>query len=123
MRHFRVGSRGASQSAAWTVLCMGSVALWTLLEYLLHRFRLHHAPYLKEMHLDHHIDERAQIDTPTWLSLGAFLAIMFLPIFLATDFFVASAVTDGLMIGYLWYIQCTMSCITGAPAIPATSMG
>ena len=40
-----------------------------------------------------------------WLSLGAHLVIAFFPVLLASNFATASAVTCGLMLGYLWYIS------------------
>lgn len=96
---------GTERSALWPLICAACVAIWTLLEYLLHRFVLHHVPWVKEMHHEHHIEEKAQIGTPTWLSLGAFAIIVFAPAYFLSDFFVTSAVTSGLMIGYLWYIS------------------
>jgi len=101
------GLAGATPEAAgrWLAFALSSVAVWTLLEYLLHRFVLHHFPYLKEMHHSHHVEEKAQIGTPTWLSLGVFALVVVLPSWLGLGDRLGSAVTAGLMAGYLWYIS------------------
>jgi sterol desaturase/sphingolipid hydroxylase (fatty acid hydroxylase superfamily) len=99
---FEVGKSHASAWIAGAIACLG---LWTLIEYLLHRFVLHHIPYIRQMHYRHHVEELASIGTPTWLSLGAHALIAFFPILLVSDFAIASAASCGLMLGYLWYIS------------------
>ncbi len=50
----------APESAGtWLVAFVGGIALWTLIEYVLHRYVLHHVPYIKEMHDAHHGDQTA----------------------------------------------------------------
>ncbi len=88
----------------WLAAFLGGGLLWTLVEYLLHRFVLHHVPYIHEMHEAHHDDQLALIGTPSWLSLGLILLIVLLPAVLITNFTVASGLTVGLMLGYLWYV-------------------
>jgi sterol desaturase/sphingolipid hydroxylase (fatty acid hydroxylase superfamily) len=101
------GLSGATLEAAtrWIGLALCSLALWTLLEYLLHRYVLHHFPYVKEMHHAHHVEEKASIGTPTWASLGVFAIVIVLPAWLGLGPFMASAITAGMMAGYLWYIS------------------
>ena len=77
---------------------------WTFAEYLLHRYVLHHVPWVQDMHEAHHEDQMALIGTPTWLSLGLMGGVVLLPSFLITNFTVASGFTVGLMLGYLWYV-------------------
>ena len=89
----------------WLIAFVGGFALWTLTEYVLHRFVLHHVPYIKDMHEAHHGDQRALIGTPTWLSAVMMLCIVFLPLIFVSDFVVAGAMTSGLMLGYLWYVS------------------
>ncbi|WP_180900243.1 sterol desaturase family protein [Martelella soudanensis] len=84
---------------------LGGLALWTLLEYLLHRFVLHHLPWIRDMHERHHREVLALVGTPTWLSVALFLALVFLPLFWLTGFAMASIATSGLMSGYLWYVS------------------
>jgi sterol desaturase/sphingolipid hydroxylase (fatty acid hydroxylase superfamily) len=96
---------GENGALGWISTACACLGLWTLIEYLLHRFGLHHIPYVRDMHDRHHAEERASVGTPTWLSLGAHLLIAFFPVLLASNFATASAVTCGLMLGYLWYIS------------------
>ncbi len=93
---------GAAEWIATFLLCL---VLWTLIEYLMHRFALHHIPYVREMHDDHHVNERAPIGTPTYLSLGLHAALALIPLWILLGFALASAATGGLMLGYLWYIS------------------
>jgi sterol desaturase/sphingolipid hydroxylase (fatty acid hydroxylase superfamily) len=97
-----VGEKSASGWIAAVIACLG---LWTLIEYLLHRFVLHHIPYIRDLHDRHHVEERSSVGTPTWLSVGIHALIAFFPVLMVSDFATASAVTCGLMLGYLWYIS------------------
>jgi sterol desaturase/sphingolipid hydroxylase (fatty acid hydroxylase superfamily) len=96
---------GKDGALAWIAVVFACVGLWTLIEYLMHRFVLHHIPYIREMHDRHHVEERESVGTPTWLSLGAHALIVFFPLLLVSNLAAASAVTCGLMLGYLWYIS------------------
>ena len=97
---------GQSQSGGlWLAVFAGSLLLWTLLEYLLHRFALHRVPLFERMHQVHHDDERGSVGTPSWLSLGLFAAVIFLPAWAAGGYAFASAATAGMMTGYFWYIS------------------
>jgi len=95
---------GWSGAAQWLTIFLGCVALWTLIEYAMHRFVLHHIPYAKAMHQSHHDHESASLGTPLWLSLFAHCALALMPIWVFVNFAEASAVSAGLMLGYLWYI-------------------
>ncbi len=90
---------------AWLATALFAVGLWTLIEYLMHRYVLHRVPYIKQMHDHHHVEERASEGTPTWISLPAHALIAFFPVLAVSDFATASAVTCGLMLGYLWYVS------------------
>lgn len=99
-----LSSSGAENMIAWIMICLGSVASWTLIEYGLHRFAFHHAPFLKQLHQQHHDEERSLIGTPVWFSLLAHGLIVLLPAFLLSSFGTACAITSGVMLGYLWYV-------------------
>ena len=45
--------------------------LWTLVEYLLHRYILHHLPYIKEMHEAHHNEQDALVGESRTVRIGA----------------------------------------------------
>jgi sterol desaturase/sphingolipid hydroxylase (fatty acid hydroxylase superfamily) len=82
---------------------VGGLALWTLVEYVLHRFVLHHVPYIKEMHDAHHDDQEALIGTPVWLSLLIFLVFVFAPLWLLTDPVITAGLSAGMVVGYFFY--------------------
>jgi sterol desaturase/sphingolipid hydroxylase (fatty acid hydroxylase superfamily) len=89
---------------AWLLSALIGLGIWTLAEYLLHRFVLHHVPYVQGMHDAHHADQKALIGTPTWLSMAIMLGVL-LPIWYVTGYSIASALMVGLILGYLWYIS------------------
>lgn len=78
------------------------LALWTLGEYLLHRFVFHHWPYIKDLHGAHHEDQKALIGTPIWISLLAIGTIVS-PLWFLVDLPSAAGLTAGVMMGYVWY--------------------
>lgn len=82
---------------------VSGIAIWTLAEYLLHRYLLHHLPRVREMHEAHHNNQTALIGSPMWLSLAAFACLVYLPLHLLVPG-LASALTAGFMAGYLWYV-------------------
>jgi len=79
-------------------------ALWTLVEYLLHRLVLHHLRWVKDQHDVHHNDQMALVGTPTWFSMLVFLAFVTMPALIVSTPEVAAAFTAGMMLGYLWYV-------------------
>lgn len=80
------------------------LGIWSLVEYILHRFVLHRLPYVREMHDSHHDDQKALIGAPTWLSLAVFACLVYLPLQLAAPL-LAGGLTAGLMAGYVWYFS------------------
>jgi len=85
--------------AAFTV----AAASWTLLEYLLHRFLLHRVAPFAAMHGVHHDSPRAYVGTPTWATLAIIWLSVFVPAWRGVSFNVASGLTAGVMLGFLWY--------------------
>lgn len=76
---------------------------WTLLEYLVHRWIFHHAPWFRQQHAAHHDVPKALIGTPTWLSLVTVVALVMLPSAMVAGMAIGSSFTAGLVLGYLWY--------------------
>jgi len=91
------------QRVDWLGACIAGVVCWIFAEYVLHRFVLHRVSFLHRMHDTHHDNPTALIGTPIWVSL-AIVGSILLPFCHATEFDLASGVTSGLMLGYLWYI-------------------
>lgn len=86
--------------AAWA---LGGLAYWTLIEYGVHRFVLHQVPPFRAMHELHHLHPRDYIGTPTFVTLPLFAALAFLPAWWLTNIWIASALTLGVLLGYLIY--------------------
>ncbi|MEY4766994.1 MAG: hypothetical protein RI907_3667 [Pseudomonadota bacterium] len=76
---------------------------WSLLEYVLHRFVLHGIQPFKGWHAAHHSTPRALICTPIVLSATLIATLVFLPAWLLGDRWLATALTFGLLAGYLMY--------------------
>ncbi|MCW5982033.1 MAG: sterol desaturase family protein [Bryobacteraceae bacterium] len=94
----RSGAVGASSAAAYFA---AGVALWTALEYLMHRYAFHgFAP-----HYEHHRDpaDRRHILAPLWLSLSGAGALWLL-LWPATGSAARAAlIATGVIAGYLGY--------------------
>jgi sterol desaturase/sphingolipid hydroxylase (fatty acid hydroxylase superfamily) len=80
-----------------------AAAGWTLVEYLLHGFLLHRPSIFAAMHAVHHESPRAYVGTPTWATLGIIWLVVFVPAWRGVSLNVASGLTAGVMVGFLWY--------------------
>jgi sterol desaturase/sphingolipid hydroxylase (fatty acid hydroxylase superfamily) len=89
---------------AWTTAIFVGVFMWTFFEYLLHRYVLHHVPWVREQHDAHHKEQKALIGTPTYLTLGLMLVTVALPSILIAGPAIGSGFTAGIVLGYLWYV-------------------
>ncbi len=87
-----------------SVCVLAGLMLWTLIEYLAHRFILHEIRYLADMHEMHHNDPTGFVGTPTWLSLGMICCGSLLPLWWKSGLGLAGGFTAGMMAGYLWYV-------------------
>jgi sterol desaturase/sphingolipid hydroxylase (fatty acid hydroxylase superfamily) len=83
-------------------VCLG-VLTWSAMEYVLHRFVLHQFPVFRIWHEVHHARPRALICTPTFLSALLIGALVFLPLYLLMDRWLAQGITLGVLLGYLGY--------------------
>ena len=77
------------------------LVIWTLAEYLLHRFVLHSWPYFARYHQAHHDDPRALIGSPTLFSLAIFASIVLLPAALLLGLWPALPCFAGFLSGYI----------------------
>jgi cyclopropane-fatty-acyl-phospholipid synthase len=92
-----------SQGPGVAVWPVAGLLGWTLVEYLLHRFVLHGLQPFRRWHAAHHDQPTALICTPTWLSAALIGLLVFLPALWLAGLWRASALTWGLLIGYLAY--------------------
>ncbi len=86
-----------------SALALAGLVGWTLIEYLVHRFVLHHLPPFRGWHARHHLRPTALIYAPTVLIAALIAALVFLPAWWLGGLRQASALTLGLLIGYLAY--------------------
>ncbi len=98
---FKGGWGGAVLSVGLVGL---GVAVWTLAEYLIHRFGFHHVPGLKAAHLAHHADPAGLHGSPTVVTVLVFGGLVFLPLLGLAGLAPAAALTAGVMLGYLAYV-------------------
>ena len=85
---------------AFTLAGLGS---WTAIEYALHRFVLHGLQPFRGWHEEHHRRPTALICTPTIFSAALIATLVFLPALLLGNLWCASALTLGVLSGYLAY--------------------
>lgn len=81
----------------------GGIALWSLLEYLLHRFVLHGIAPFSQWHDQHHLQPKELIATPMLLSLLLFFLLGALPAWWLIGSWPALALMLGLLGSYLVY--------------------
>jgi sterol desaturase/sphingolipid hydroxylase (fatty acid hydroxylase superfamily) len=96
-----VGARVEERLAFLASGALGGL-LWTLVEYVLHRFLLHHAPILAAMHETHHDDPLDLIGTPTWATFPIVCGVL-LSSSLLMGAQAGIGLTAGLLGGYIWY--------------------
>ena len=102
---FRYGAEpdGRLWLGTWALACVSGAAVWTLLEYGLHRVALHFMAYFSPMHALHHADPLGLIGTPSWISITVWLSVVLLPVYFWMGFNIANGATVGIMLGYWWY--------------------
>ncbi|ENO89949.1 sterol desaturase family protein [Thauera linaloolentis] len=62
------------------IAALAGLAAWTLLEYVLHRFMMHHVEPFRAWHLAHHRNPLAPIRVPVAFSLALVLVMLGLPL-------------------------------------------
>lgn len=77
------------------------LASWTVIEYGIHRFVLHGLQPFSRWHEEHHRRPIALICTPTIFSATLIATLVFLPALALIDLWSASALTLGILVGYL----------------------
>jgi sterol desaturase/sphingolipid hydroxylase (fatty acid hydroxylase superfamily) len=92
----------ALHSHWWCALACGAM-LWTLVEYLLHRFVYHEVAVVRELHGMHHAHPNDFIGAPIWVSIVGFSSILAM-LALLCDVEIACGITSGLIVGYLSYL-------------------
>ena len=96
------GRSFALHSRWWFALVCGAI-LWTLVEYLLHRFVYHKVAVIRELHGMHHSRPNDFIGAPIWVSIASFSSFLFF-LALLWDIEIACGTTGGLIVGYVSYL-------------------
>lgn len=84
------------------IVLLGLIS-WTLIEYMLHRFVLHHLAPFSHWHAAHHRKPKALICAPTIVSATLIAVLVFFPALLIAGLEIANAFTLGILVGYLLY--------------------
>ena len=100
---FALAHYGLAAAPAWGLCLAFGAVVWTLVEYLIHRFVYHGAPILTALHEAHHREPNAFIGVPSFLSSGLIVAISYLPLS-SLNPLVAGGFASGMLIGYAAYM-------------------
>ncbi len=92
-----------SQLEEWPLAVGSGLVLWSFMEYFLHRIVLHGRNYFSPMHGVHHAEPLAFVGTPTWMSVGVLIFAVFAPACWLIGLPLATGITAGVMVGYVWY--------------------
>jgi sterol desaturase/sphingolipid hydroxylase (fatty acid hydroxylase superfamily) len=87
----------------FAALAVLGLALWTAVEYVIHRFVLHGLQPFQRWHEAHHDRPTALICSPTVFSASLIATLVFLPAWALSDLWRSCALTLGLVAGYLAY--------------------
>ena len=96
------GEGFALHMRGWAAFVCGAL-LWTLVEYLLHRFVYHKVAVVRDLHGMHHAHPNDFVGAPIWVSVVGFASFLSL-LALLWDVEIACGLTGGLMIGYVSYL-------------------
>jgi sterol desaturase/sphingolipid hydroxylase (fatty acid hydroxylase superfamily) len=100
---YDLNGRAFALHARWWIALMCGAMLWTLVEYLLHRFVYHEVAVAKDLHWMHHTHPNDFVGAPIWVSIVGF-SFFFSFFALLSDIEMACAITAGMMIGYVSYL-------------------
>ena len=100
---YDVSGSGFALHLRWCFAALCGAMLWTLTEYLVHRFVYHKLPVLRELHAMHHSRPCDFIGAPIWISIVGFSSF-FVLLALRWDVEIASGTTSGLIVGYVSYL-------------------
>jgi len=100
---YDLNGRGFALHSRWWFAFVCGAILWTLVEYLLHRFVYHKVAVVRELHGMHHSHPNDFFGAPIWVSIISFSSFL---AFLALlwDIEIACGTTSGLIVGYVSYL-------------------
>jgi sterol desaturase/sphingolipid hydroxylase (fatty acid hydroxylase superfamily) len=89
--------------ASWLAVAAFGLALWTLVEYFIHRVIFHNVPFFRTLHNAHHKNPKALIDSPIWTSLTVVFVIVLAPSVWFFGSHLGTAFAFGMTLGYFSY--------------------
>ena len=87
----------------WVAYIVLGAVTWTLLEYLIHRWIYHQAPYFRDLHDAHHRAPADHIGSPPVIGIALIYVVFFLPIAPVSPI-AAGGITTGVLLGYMGYM-------------------
>jgi sterol desaturase/sphingolipid hydroxylase (fatty acid hydroxylase superfamily) len=99
-----IHTRGLEGAGLWAAAFIVGLFVWTLVEYIVHRWVYHAIPFFEKFHDAHHDDPTALIGVPSFLSSGIILAVFFVPLWLTIGVVLAGGFTSGALLGYAGYM-------------------
>jgi sterol desaturase/sphingolipid hydroxylase (fatty acid hydroxylase superfamily) len=90
-------------AAIWGAAFICGLMAWSFVEYAIHRWIYHHAPFIRTLHDRHHLDPRSYEGSPAFLSVFFVFLFVYAPLAYIGPA-VASGATAGMLIGYLAYM-------------------
>jgi sterol desaturase/sphingolipid hydroxylase (fatty acid hydroxylase superfamily) len=87
----------------WLGALIVGAGLWTLMEYLVHRWIYHRFPIIRTYHEAHHVAPRALLGSPVGLGIMVIFLLVYLPL-QPFDRSLASGLTSGILVGYFAYM-------------------
>jgi len=110
--------RYSEQIIEWLLILVFGVALWTLVEYFMHRVVYHHVDPFKNYHEAHHANPQAYIGAPPLVGTSIVFFISFAPL-LPVSPVAANGLSAGMLAGYSAYMLVHYACHSRQPT-PAT---
>jgi sterol desaturase/sphingolipid hydroxylase (fatty acid hydroxylase superfamily) len=98
-----LAGRDIEATGLWVLMLITGVAVWTLVEYVIHRWVYHRVAFFQKYHDAHHMNPRGLIGAPSFYSVGIILGVFFAPL-LGFGLVAASGFASGVLLGYTGYM-------------------
>jgi sterol desaturase/sphingolipid hydroxylase (fatty acid hydroxylase superfamily) len=99
-----IAGHGPEAAGWWLLAFVVGLAVWTFVEYVVHRWVYHAVPFFEKFHDAHHDDPKALIGVPSFVSSGLILGVFFLPFLFAVGIVLAVGFASGALVGYAGYM-------------------
>jgi sterol desaturase/sphingolipid hydroxylase (fatty acid hydroxylase superfamily) len=100
---FALAAFGARDLVACALMAVVGGALWTLVEYAMHRVIYHRFAVFREFHETHHADPRAYVGAPPLFGTAIAFLVSFVPL-APFSLSLATGLSAGVLAGYASYM-------------------